>query len=183
MVSPSFKITFLGAAAIALLALSHVEAEPKIPTPAEIEKYGKDYAARALQPTKDYYKCRSDCYNEALSNILAPDNDDNISFLEKLKVAAEIAEIDACVNNEISDFKSFDKIVAYEKKRAIHELTVSQYCVDEVINKDKGVFGSGKGKLSFAQALFQALPKLAFCSAQKCSPVYLLALIDATKNK
>lgn len=40
MVSPSFKITFLGAAAIALLALSHVKAASDVPTLEEIEALG-----------------------------------------------------------------------------------------------------------------------------------------------
>ncbi|KAF9300047.1 hypothetical protein BGZ74_008356 [Mortierella antarctica] len=169
-------------AAIALLALSHVEAATIIPTPEDIEKYGKDYAARVLEHTKAYYKCRSDCYNEALQSVLAPDND-KTSFLDKLRVAKDITEIDLCVANEIRGFDSFDKIVAYEKKRAFFQITISQYCVDEVINKGQGVFDSkGKGKLTVSQALLKVQPKLLACSVQKCDADYVSALINATKD-
>ncbi|KAG0083967.1 hypothetical protein BGZ93_011065 [Podila epicladia] len=176
MVSHSFKITFLGAAVIALLAMSHVEA---VPTPAEIEKYGKDYAARVLQPTSDYYKCRSDCYTEGLQSILAPDN---LPFMEKLTVAADIVKINACVANEISGFTSFDKIVAYEKKRGYLQFTVAQFCVDEVMNKGKPLFGSGNGKLQPLQAL-AVQGKLLQCSISSCDPDYVLALLKAAEKQ
>ncbi|OAQ29862.1 hypothetical protein K457DRAFT_31910 [Linnemannia elongata AG-77] len=179
MVSASFKITFLGAAALALLALSHVEAASSVPTLEEIEEFGKEYEARALEPTKTYYKCRSDCYNDALRSTLGKNAFGVIK--DKARYAGEVALVDICVAKEIHGFKTFDKIREYEAKRRYHEFTVSQYCVDEVLNKGKGVFDEGIGKVQGFRVL-EVQAKLAACSLDRCELQYIHALNEATKD-
>lgn len=175
MVSPSFKITFLGAAAIALLALSRVEAASNVPTPEEIQALGEEYAKRSVKPTQEYYKCRSDCYNDALKSTLGKNFFGVISTKDKVRYAAEVALVDACVANEIRGFTSIDKIEEYERKRRFHEITVSQYCVDEVINKGKGVFDDGIAKVP-ALRVPEVQAKLLACSIDKCDLQYVYAL-------
>ncbi|KAF9136848.1 hypothetical protein BG015_002982 [Linnemannia schmuckeri] len=181
MISPSFKITFLGAATIALLALSHVEAASSIPTLEEIEAFGNDYAARVLNPTKTYYKCRSDCYNDALRSTLGKNFYGIISAKDKARYAGEVALVDSCVAKEINGFTTFDKIVEYEKKRRLHEITVSQYCVDEVLNKGKGMF-EGTAKVPALRVL-EVQGKLLACSLDKCDPQYIYALKIADEGQ
>ncbi|KAG0049820.1 hypothetical protein BGZ89_004062 [Linnemannia elongata] len=181
MVSASFKITFLGAAALALLALSHVEAASSTPTLEEIEALGKEYEARALEPTKTYYKCRSDCYNDALRSTLGKNFFGVISAKDKAYYAGQVALIDTCVAKEIHGFKTFDKVREYEDKRRFHEVTVSQYCVDEVLNKGKGVFDDGIGKVPGIRVL-EVQAKLAACSFDRCDLQYIHALNEATKD-
>ncbi|KAH7056140.1 hypothetical protein BKA57DRAFT_449883 [Linnemannia elongata] len=181
MVSASFKITFLGAAALALLALSHVEAASSTPTLEEIEALGKEYEARVLEPTKTYYKCRSDCYSDALRSTLGKNFLGVISSRDKARYAAEVALVDACVAKEIHGFKTFDKIREYEDKRRFHEVTVSQYCVDEVLNKGKGVFDDGTGKVPLLRVP-EVQAKLLACSLDRCDGRYINDLNEATKD-
>ncbi|KAF9112753.1 hypothetical protein BGX30_007194, partial [Mortierella sp. GBA39] len=110
MVSSSFKITFLGAAAISLLALCHAEAASNIPTHEVIEALGEEYAARVFKPTKAYYKCRSECYNDALRSTLGKSLFGTISAKDKARYAAEVALVDICVAKEINGFTTFEKI-------------------------------------------------------------------------
>lgn len=181
MVSLSFKITLLGAAVIALLALSRVEAEPKTLTPEEIEAYTKVYEARVLESTKTYYKCRSDCYNDALRTTLGKSLFGVISPHDKKHYAAEVDKVDKCVEKEISGFTTLEKVREYDNKRRAHELTVSQYCVDEVLNKGKGVFGEGIAKVPKLRVL-EVQAKLAACSIDRCDPQYIKALALASKD-
>lgn len=182
MVSSLFKITFLGAAAIALLSLSHVEAASSILTPEQIEARGNEYAARVLHPTKTYYKCRSECYNDALRSTLGKNFWGIISPKDKARYAAEVALVDICVAKEIHGFTSFDKIEEYENKRRLHEITVSQYCVDEEINKGKGVFDEGIAKVP-AFRVPEVQTKLLACSLDRCDPQYIYALKIASEGQ
>ncbi|KAG0042747.1 hypothetical protein BGZ83_000122 [Gryganskiella cystojenkinii] len=181
MVSLSFKITFLGAAAIVLLGLGHVEAEPPLSLE-DIQNYGEDFAAKLLEPTKAYYQCRSNCYNDALQEVMAPKNGDVRAKIEAIPV---MAAIKSCVMGKIATFTSFDKIVHYEKEKIkekrVYQLTVSQFCVDEVLNKGKPFFGSTNGKLMPLQVpIVQG--KLFLCSISNCDTPYGSAIFDAFKN-
>ncbi|KAF8923309.1 hypothetical protein BGZ52_009944 [Haplosporangium bisporale] len=182
MVSLSFKITLLGAAAIALLALSHVEAAPEeVPTLEKIRARDEEFVKRAVKPTQEYYQCRSDCYNAALKSTLGKNFFGVISSKDKLRYAAEVALVDACVANEIRKFTTMDKIDEYERKRRFHEITVSQYCVDEVINKDKGVFEEGIAKVPVLRVP-EVQAKLLACSLDRCDLQYVGALNEVAKS-
>ncbi|KAK3807145.1 MAG: hypothetical protein J3R72DRAFT_103195 [Linnemannia gamsii] len=176
MVSSSFKITFLGAAAIALLALCHAKdkEEPSILTYKQIEARGEDYAARILKPTKTYYQCRSDCYNDALRSTLGKNFWGIISKDDKKRYGKEVDRVDSCVADLIDGFRTFDKIVKYEEKRRFHEITVSQYCVDEVID-------DGTAKVPFHR-IPEVQVKLAACSLDQCDGPYLHALKIAAED-
>ncbi|KAF9369615.1 hypothetical protein CPC16_004371 [Podila verticillata] len=184
MVSLSFKITLLGAAAIALLALSHVEAAPEevptLPTLEEIRARDAEFMKRAVKPAQEYYQCRSDCYNAALKSTLGKNFWGVISKEDKVKYAAEVARVDICVKDEIRKFTSFDKIDEYERKKRLYQTTVSQYCVDEVINKGKGLF-DGIAKVP-AHRVLEVQAKLAACSLDKCDFQYVGALNEVAKS-
>ncbi|KAG0376338.1 hypothetical protein BGX24_007900 [Mortierella sp. AD032] len=183
MVSSSFKITFLGAAAIALLALCQAKDndESDIPTFKQIKARGKEYGALIVKPIKIYYQCRSDCYNGALRSTLGKNIWGKISEKDKNRYGKEVDEVDRCVKKEINSFKTFDDIVEYEEKRRTHEITVSQYCVDEELNGDKGVFDDGIGKVPFLKVPEVQL-KLTACSLDKCTGPYLYALKIAAEE-
>lgn len=104
-----------------------------------------------------------------------------ISAKDKAYYAGQVALIDTCVAKEIHGFKTFDKVREYEDKRRFHEVTVSQYCVDEVLNKGKGVFDDGIGKVPGIRVL-EVQAKLAACSFDRCDLQYIHALNEATKD-
>lgn len=98
-----------------------------------------------------------------------------ISTKDKLRYAVEVALVDACVAKEIAGFTSVDKIEEYERKRRFHEVTVAQYCVDEVINKEKGVFEEGIAKVPVLRVP-EVQAKLLACSIDRCDLQYVDAL-------
>ncbi|KAF9925571.1 hypothetical protein BGZ67_008547 [Mortierella alpina] len=161
--------TVLSTAAIALLALTHVQAAPAGGiTLKEIAEIGEKFLDEMYEPTLEVNRCKAQCYTESLREVL----EDTAT----VKWFKEVDVVDKCVKNLLGGMKTMQDITdKYENKKWVIHWNMGQFCADVLERKGKvPIMQWHKVPLIQAEALK--------CSQHKCDKPYDAAFLAAIKK-
>lgn len=165
MVYIAYKTVF-SAAAIALLALTHVLAAPAKDsiTLEEIKEIGEDFMAAMYEPSMALHRCNAQCYTNSLRDVLG----------RKFKEDADA--VDSCVKKLLARMRNMEDIHdLYERKKWVIHWNMGQFCADVL---------ESKGQVPFFD--LWKVPKIQgqalACSGQQCAKPYDAAFAEAMKT-